>query len=259
MANTALITGASTGIGADLARLHAQKGGDLVLVARRQEKLEALKNELEAANNINVTLFVQDMEKMDAAKAIFEFTESNGIQVDKLINNAGFGGHGFFHERPLDREEAMIQLNITALTSLTHYYLPGMIKRGNGSVLNVASTAGFLPGPLQAVYYATKAYVLSFSQAIAQELGNTGVTVTALCPGPVETEFARAADLDGVAAFKGAASSMSVAQCGYNAMEKGKLVAINDPKLSLSLNWIVPLLPRKMMLKISRMSMEKSG
>jgi short-subunit dehydrogenase len=258
MSNTALITGASSGIGTEFARLHAEAGGDMVIVARRQEALEELKVELEAAHKVSVIVLAADLGAPNAAQALFEKTEAAGIQVDVLINNAGFGGHGKFNERDLAKDQAMIDLNISTLTQLTHLYLQGMIKRNHGKVLNVASTAAFMPGPLQAVYYATKAYVLSFSQAIAEELSDTKITVTALCPGAVKTGFVAAADLDGVDIFEKAASPRSVAEHGYKAMLSGKLATINERGLSFQLNWIIPLLPRKAVLKLSRKFMEKT-
>jgi short-subunit dehydrogenase len=255
--NTALITGASGGIGAELARIHAEKGGDLVLVARSADKLEALKTELEVAHRVNVHVIAEDLAIAGAAHRVFAKTGAMQLQVDVLINNAGFGGHGKFHERDLAAEEQMMQLNMVTLTSLTHLYLPGMVARGSGKVLNVSSSAAFLPGPLQAVYYATKAYVNSFSQAVATELVGTGVTVTALCPGPVATDFQKAGDLEGVKMWDRAVSARSAASCGYAAMERGKLVAVNQRSLSFMLNWIVPLMPRRLLLKTSRLAMEK--
>lgn len=259
MNNTALITGASSGIGLELAKLHARNGGDLVLVARSQQSLERLQKELQDQHDVQVLIIVKDLSQISAPQEVYDETQNLGIQVDILINNAGFGGHGKFHERPLSQDEAMIQLNISALTSLTHLYLQDMVQRGKGKVLNVASTAAFMPGPLQAVYYATKSYVLSFSQAIAEELNGTGVTVTALCPGAVKTGFVAAADLGGVEIFDQAKSAESVAKCGYEAMLKGKLVIINEAKLHFLLNWIVPLLPRKLVLRLSRQTMEKTA
>lgn len=257
--NTALITGASSGIGFELARLHASKGGDLVLVARSQNKLEQMKLDLEARYSIAVTIIVEDLSKPDSALSVFSQTQAADLTVDVLINNAGVGGHGNFHERSLTDEQAMMQLNMVSLTELTHYYLQGMVERNRGKILNVSSTASFLPGPLQAVYYATKAYVTSFSQAIAEEVKHANVTVTALCPGAVATGFVEAADLEGVEVFKQAKSAKSVAECGYFAMQQGQLVAINEAKLSFMLNWLVPLMPRKMVLKMSRQSMEKTA
>ena len=152
----------------------------------------------------------------------------------------------------------MIQVNIVSLTNLTHLFLQDMRERKTGKILNVASTAGFIPGPLQAVYFATKAYVNSFSLAISQELIGTGVSVTALCPGPVATEFAKVGNLEGIEAFKSAASAKSVAECGYKAMELGRMLVINDIKISFLLNWIVPFVPRRLVLLLTQKSMEKS-
>ncbi|MEM9483134.1 MAG: SDR family oxidoreductase [Cyanobacteria bacterium P01_F01_bin.116] len=257
MKNTALVTGASSGIGAELARLHAAKGGDLVLIARREQVLNELKADLEGKYGIQAMVIAADLAQPDAAENIFAVTEAAGIQVDILMNNAGFGGHGKFYERDLAKDQAMMQVNMVSLVNLTHLYLQGMVQRNSGKLLHVASTAGFLPGPLQAVYYATKAFVISFSQAIAQELSDTHITSTVLCPGAVATGFVAAGDLDGTSLWDNAASPESVAQCGYDAMMKGELVKINEPSLSFMLNWVIPFLPRKTMLKMSQRSMEK--
>lgn len=259
MNNTALITGASSGIGLELARLHASKGGDLVLVARSQEKLERLQQELEAQHAVSVAVVVEDLSQPQAAERIFEQTQALGLQIDTLVNNAGFGGHGLFYERELSAEQAMMQVNMGALTNLTHYYLKEMVARKQGRILNVSSTASFMPGPLQAVYYATKAYVTSFTQAIAEEVKEHNITVTALCPGAVTTGFVSAGDLEGVEVWKRAKSAQSVAQCGYQAMEQGKLVAFNEGKLRFLLEWLVPLMPRWLVLRLSRQAMEKSA
>ncbi len=259
MANTALITGASSGIGLEFAKIHAQKGGDLVLVARSVDKLDSLKQELEGQYQIKVTVLPADLSVPGSASKIFEQTEAQGLKIDTLINNAGFGGHGLFHERELVDEQAMMQVNMLTLTDLTHFYLKGMIERNQGRILNVSSTASFMPGPLQAVYYATKAYVTSFSQAIAEEVKDNNITVTALCPGAVATGFVEAANLEGVEIFDKAKSPRSVAECGYQAMEKGDLVAFNESNLKFLLNWLVPLLPRRIVLKLSRQAMEKNG
>lgn len=260
MGKVALITGASSGIGKEFARLHARKGGDLVLVARREDALNVLKQDLEKAYGISATVLVADLAAPGAAQKVFEATEKAGLEIDILINNAGFGGHGRFHERDLASDQAMMQVNMNALVDLTHLYLQGMVSRNSGNILQVASTAGLMPGPLQAVYYASKAFVVSFSQAISEELSGTGVTSTALCPGAVDTGFIAAGDLDGAALFqKPGASAASVAECGYEAMLKGDLVKINEPALSFGLNWVIPLLPRKLVLKLSRKTMEKSS
>ena len=208
MKQTALITGASNGIGLELARIHAKRGGNLVLVARSQDKLNQLADELRAQHHdIQITVIAQDLAMPHAAQSVFAQTEQLGIQVDILINNAGIGGHGRFFERELAKEQQMIQLNITTLTELTHLYLQGMVARRSGKILNVSSTASFMPGPLQAVYYATKAYVTSFSQAVAEEVREFGISVTALCPGAVATDFVAAGDLQGVDAWKNAKSA----------------------------------------------------
>lgn len=258
-ANTALITGASSGIGRELARIHAQKGGNLVLVARAEDKLNALKTELEAQHKVAVTIIAQDLSQLEAAKRIFAQTTEMGLQIDILINNAGFGGHGFFHERKLADEQAMMQVNMVTLTDLTHHYLQGMVARRHGRILNVSSTASFVPGPLQAVYYATKAYVTSFTQAIAEEVREDNVTATVLCPGAVATGFVAAGNLEGVALWKHAKKADSVARIGYQAMTRGELVAFNEGRLRFITKWIIPLLPRRLVLKMSRRAMEKSA
>jgi short-subunit dehydrogenase len=259
MSNTALITGASGGIGLELARIHAQKGGNLILVARSEAKLNALAEELSAQHGISVTVIVEDLAQPESAQRIFDQTEKLGLQVDTLINNAGFGGHGLFHERSLLAEQQMMQVNMISLTNLTHHYSQGMVARRQGKILNISSTASFMPGPLQAVYYASKAFVTSFTQAIAQEMAEFNVTATALCPGPVATGFVSAGNLEGVDIFKNAKTARSVAQCGYTAMEQGELVAFNEAGLKFALNWIIPLLPRKILLKVSRKAMEKTS
>lgn len=257
MGNTALVTGASSGIGVELARYHASKGGDVVLVARSEDKLNKLKSELESTHGIKATVIAADLAQSDSAENIFAATEAAGLQIDILINNAGFGGHGKFHERDLSKDQDMMQVNMTSLVNLTHLYLQGMVSRNSGKILHVASTAAFMPGPLQAVYYATKAFVVSFSQAIAQELEGTNVTSTALCPGTVATGFVAAGDLGDIKAWDKAATPESVAKFGYDAMLKGTLVKINEMGLNFILNWVIPFLPRKTVLKISQQTMEK--
>ena len=257
MNNFALITGASGGIGRDFARIHAAEGGDLVIVARREESLQNLKQELESKHDVSVLCISVDLTEADAPRRVFDQLKSEDIEIDVLINNAGFGGHGKFHEREWEKDEAMIQLNITALCHLTRLFLPGMVQRNRGKILHVASMAAFLPGPLQAVYYATKAFVVSFSQALAEELSDTKVTSTALCPGAVDTGFASTANVEDVEGFKNMATSMDVAKVGYDAMLAGKLVVTNDWKYTFLKNWMMPFLPARTLLRISRHSMEK--
>ncbi|NQX88540.1 MAG: SDR family oxidoreductase [Halioglobus sp.] len=257
MPETALITGASGGIGAELARVHAATGGDLVLVARSEDKLKQIKVDLEREFDVFVRVIAVDLSEPEAAEQVFAATKAAGLSIAILINNAGVGGHGKFVERELHREQTMMQLNIGTLVSLTHLYLEPMVQQGFGRVLNIASSAGFIPGPLQAVYYASKAFVLSFSQSLSEELSGTGVTVTALCPGPVKTGFAKASGLEDVTVFQFGASAKSVAKYGYASMQKGKLVAVNNVILGFLLRWIIPLMPRKVLLMFSRLSLEK--
>lgn len=256
---TALITGASSGIGKELAKIHAERGGNVVLVARRKDRLEILKKELESQHGVQALILAQDLAQSDAAEAVHAAVEEAGWQVDYLINNAGFGGHGRFWERDPALDAAMIDVNVRALTLLTRAFVPQMIQRGRGRILNVASTAGFLPGPLQAVYYASKAYVVSFSAALSEELAGTGVKVTALCPGPVQTEFFQVADAEGVELTKRmVASPRKVAEVGYRAMLAGRRLAFDKPLLGMALRRVVPLMPLGLVLKISRKTMEKS-
>jgi len=250
MTNTALITGASSGIGAAFARYHAAQKGDLILTARRTDPLNALKDELEAAHGISVHVIPLDLGTTGGADSLIEAVDALGLSVSVLINNAGFGGRGAFIDRDIADEHAMIDLNVKALVTLTHAYGNRMAASGGGKILNVGSTAGFMPGPLQAVYFATKAFVNSFSQAVDHELRDKGVTVTVLAPGYVETEFAERADLDGTDLTKSGATAEDVAKHGYDAMLAGKLVTINDPKLGFMLNWLTPLLPRRAVLKM---------
>ncbi|MEM8523822.1 MAG: SDR family oxidoreductase [Bacteroidota bacterium] len=223
MKKAALITGASSGIGEELANIHAERGGDLVIVARSEDKLQALKTKLEQQYKVEVKVIVKDLTGTSAPKEIYEEVQREGIQVDYLINNAGFGGIGKFHEREWEKDLSMIQLNIVALTALTRFFLPGFVARNSGKVLNVSSTASLLPGPLQAVYYATKAYVTSFSNAIAEELHDKNVTVTALMPGATETDFGKVSGMDKTELFENTASARSVAEAGYEGMMEGKL------------------------------------
>lgn len=251
MTNLALVTGASSGIGEELARVHAEMGGDLILVARREERLQQLKSEIEKDHGVTVHVFAVDLGTLEAPKALFEKVTAAGLEVEILINNAGFGGQGRFIERDLARDLAMIDLNVKAVVSLCHLFGSEMARRGNGRILNVGSTAGFMPGPLQATYFATKAFGASFSQALDQELRPRGVTVTVLAPGYVKTEFAENADLEGtnLVAQKGA-TPREVARHGYDAMRKGALITVNEKRLDFLLNWVFPLLPRRQILKI---------
>ncbi len=250
MKDTALITGASSGIGAEFARIHAARGGDLVLVARREDKLLELKAELEKAHNVSVLVIADDLNDEAAPQRIYAKTEEAGIQVDILINNAGFGGRGKFHEREWADDRSIIQVNIIALTALTRLFLPRLIERSRGKILNVSSTAALMPGPLQAVYFAAKSYVSSFSNAVAEEVRGSGVTVTALLPGATATGFSAASGLESTGMFDKAASASGVAKVGYDAMLKGRLDVFAGLPLGQRIaTSIMPLLPKRLVLK----------
>ncbi len=247
MAKTALVTGASGGIGLELTRILARNGYDIVAVARGAERLEVLKGELESLYGAGVTVIASDLSADGAARDVCDILAEKGIDVDILVNNAGFGDYGPFAECDWDKQDRMIRLNVLALSHLTRLLLPGMLSRGGGRILNTASVASFEPGPLMSVYYATKAYVLSFSEALAEELKGTGVTVTALCPGPTDTGFARTANADGANVFKKSTSSdaRTVAYCGYRSMMRGKAVAVCGVSFKIVL-FFVKILPRSL-------------
>ncbi len=255
MNKTALITGASGGIGYEFAKIAAANHLNLVLIARSENKLQQLKNELESKYSISVLIIAKDLSLDNAANEVINELNSHSINIDYLVNNAGFGGYGNFVERDINKDLNMIDLNIKALVKLTHLLLPQMIERKSGKILNVASTAGFMPGPNMATYFATKAFVVSFSQAIAKELENTGVTVTALCPGPVDTGFISAGDLEGSKLFKNSDSPEKVAQIGFDAMMNDELISFT--KFKFMINWIVPLVPRKLLLSITKQMVNK--
>lgn len=231
---TALVTGASMGLGREYAKLFAKDGHELVLVARSEERLKELADELGAQHGVRATAIAADLSDPQAPARLMSSLERARINVDFLVNNAGFGLNGSFHELDAQRQLAMIHLNIGALTALTRAVVPGMALRRFGRVLNIASTAGFQPGPGMAVYYASKAYVISLSEAIAHELKGTGVTVTCHCPGATATEFANTADNADSKLFKaGVADPAAVAAHGYRAMMKGRVLSIAGP-----MNWI---------------------
>lgn len=223
MNKTVLITGATSGLGYDFVKLFANDNYNLVLVARNTEKMQQIKK---AYSHLNVTVISKDLSSRDAAKEVYEEIKEQGIHIDVLVNNAGFGLMGKFDKLDLQEQVNMIQLNVTALTELTHYFLPLMKERNSGRILNVASTAAFQPGPLMAVYYATKAYVLSFSEALVEELSGSGVTVTTLCPGATKTNFGSVANVEGTKMFSRAMTSDLVAKEGYAGLMAGKRVII---------------------------------
>ncbi|WP_420593627.1 SDR family NAD(P)-dependent oxidoreductase [Deinococcus sp.] len=241
---TALVTGASGGIGEAVARQLAARGLNLLLIARSEDKLQKLAAELADKHHIQTQIMALDLNDPGAAAEVQRECEYRQLEIGLLVNNAGIGVYGEFAGSKLGEQLDMIQLNIAALTELTHRFLPGMIGRGRGRVLNVASTAAFLPGPLMAVYYASKAYVLSFSEALNEEVRGTGVYVTALCPGPVETGFKAQAKMENSRMFSGPASrgmlsAEEVARQGVAAMLRGDAVVVPG-----AANKAVTLLPR---------------
>lgn len=248
---TALITGASSGIGLELARIHAEQGGDLILVARRLDRLQTLKVELESKHSIAVSVIAKDLATTGAAQELYAAVQDQGLAVDYLINNAGLGGLGQFHQMEQSVIDAQMNVNMLALTQLTRLFLPGFVARGSGRILNTSSTASLMPGPLQAVYYATKAYVTFFSNALSEELKGTGVTVTNLMPGATESEFASVSGMDKTSLFDKTATAREVAQAGYDAMLRGDLDVISG--ITFSQKFLLPLtrvLPKRMMLKM---------
>jgi hypothetical protein len=227
MASTALVTGASSGIGRDLARLFAADGYDVILVARRADALASLASELTGQYKIAATAIAADLTAPDTPSRLFDDLQRRNIAVDVVVNNAGFGLRGTVAELPLDRQLAMIQVNVTALTALTRLFLPAMLQRPSGGVLNVASTAAFQPGPLMAVYYATKAYAESFTEALADEVRDSPLRVTCLCPGPTSTEFADTAGVTESNLFKRTVMrSIDVAREGYEGWKRGEVLVV---------------------------------
>lgn len=223
----ALVTGASSGLGMEIARVLAKEGFDLLLVARREGKLISLKAELEGACGIEALVFPCDLAREDAALDVYDYALGRGLHVDALVNNAGFGDSGAFHEADWSRQRDMVQVNVVATMQLTRLFVPHMVERGRGMVMNLASAAALCPGPYMSVYYASKAYVLSFSEALHEELRGTGVTVTALCPGPTATGFEAAADMgENSTMFRRADGAEGVARRGVAAMLKGKAVSL---------------------------------
>jgi uncharacterized protein len=254
---TALVTGASGGIGEELARLFAADGHDLVLVARSRDKLARLAEELEAKHGVSANVLASDLARPESPREIFEELRGAGLRVDALVNNAGFGSYGLFAETDLKQELEMLQVNVVALTHLTKLFLPAMLARRHGYVMNVASTAAFQPGPLMTVYYASKAYVLSFSEALSNECEGTGVRVSALCPGPTETGFVAAAGMGDSKLFDRAVmDARTVAEAGYRGMLAGKAVVIPGFRNNLLARGI-GLFPRGLVTKVVRGIQEK--
>jgi short-subunit dehydrogenase len=254
---TALITGGSGGIGLELAKQFAAHGHDLVLTARSRDTLEAVAGTIEGKHAVKVTVIADDLTDPDAPQRLFDAIAAENIHIHFLVNNAGFGLGGEFVDTDIKRELEMVQVNIIALMQLTKMYLPAMVKRKSGHILNLASTAAFQPGPLMSVYYASKAFVLSFSEALDEELRNTGVSVTCLCPGATATKFAETAGVGNSKLFAtiGGTTAEQVALYGYEAMMKGERVAVVGTR-----NKIMVLgerfVPRNFVTRLSRKAQE---
>ena len=249
MQKTVLVTGASSGIGYELCKRFAQNNHNLVLVARNKEKLDRIAKELSSTYSIQTSVFTHDLTDDDAPQKLYAEMKENNINVDILVNNAGFGLYGQFKETNLTKELDMIKVNISALVELTKLFLPDMIGKKYGKIMNIASTAAFQPGPGMAVYYASKAFVLHLSEALAEEVKHTGVTVTTLCPGPTRTGFEKAAELSFPKIMK-VMNADEVAYIGYRGLMKGKRVIIPGFRNKL-LAFCNRLAPRNMATKIT--------
>jgi uncharacterized protein len=248
MTKTALITGASSGLGLEFVKLFAKDGYNLVLVARNESKLQELK---QTFNNVEVTVIKKDLSASNAAKEVFAAVQEKGIAIDVLINNAGFGLLGKFEELDYQKQTEMLNLNITTLTQLTHLFLPQLKQKQAGRILNLASAAAFLPVPMMTVYAATKAYVLSFSEALNEELKGTNITVTALCPGATKTNFGSVANAAETKVFKKGMDAETVAKQGYDALLQGKSLAITG-SMSKAAAIGMKFIPRKTIVKFSK-------
>lgn len=253
MSKTALITGASSGIGLELAKVFAREQHDLILVARSEDKLLALQSELSQKYGVNVVVLSHDLTEKDAPQQLFDQVQQQNLSVDVLVNNAGYGDYGEFASSEWDKLQGMILLNILALTHLTRLFLPAMIARGSGQLLYTASTAAFQPGPMMAVYFATKAYVLSFGEAIAAETEEAGIGVSILCPGPTQSDFIGTANMDKMAMVSDVSSdklptAAEVAEFGYKALQKGQTVAVHGLSNQL-LTFSTRLVPRGLLRK----------
>ena len=255
--NTTLITGASSGIGASFAHEFAKNNHDLILVARNIEKLNTLKLEIEDKYPVRVFVLQKDITKEGACQEIIAWTEKENLSVDVLVNNAGIGSYGKFHEMSWDTQSNMIRLNMYSLTELTHLFLTKMTKANKGAILNVASTAAFQPGPLMAVYFASKSYVLSFTEAITNELKDTNIRVSALCPGPTKSNFGTNSGFISNDGFNNASmSSEEVAAFGYKALMKKTVVAIPGFMNSLLANGN-RFIPRNIATYLTRKTIER--
>lgn len=257
MTKTALITGTSSGIGEALARIHAERKGNLVLVARRKDRLQALKAELEQAHGVSVMVIAEDLTEDAAPERIYDTVMDAGVTVDYLINNAGLGARGLFHEMSWEQIQPMISVNATALARLTRVFLPDFVARNSGRVLSITSTASEMPGPLQAIYFATKAFAASLSNALVEELSDTDITVTNFMPTATASEFAQLAGMSDTSLFQNTSSARQVAQDGYDAMLRGDMDAYGGmrPKRRL-MQIFVKIMPKRAAMRAIRRSQE---
>jgi short-subunit dehydrogenase len=255
---TALITGASSGIGAELTKLLAKDGYKLIISAKDDALLKVCARHLREAYNVDVTAIAQDLTEPDGAQQLYEKVRATGSTVDVLINDAGIGAYGKFIETPWTDDAHTIHLNIVALTQLTKLCLPSMLERGSGKILNLASIASFQPGPLMGVYYASKAYVLSLSLALSEELKDTGVTVTALCPGPTQTDFTASAGMEKTRVFNSPLpmEASKVAEIGYKAMMDGERMEIAGFRNKMTVE-LLRILPTQLNTRLSRALLEE--
>lgn len=248
MIKTALITGATGGLGKEFVKIFATNGNNLILVGRNQNKLAKLKKDVEGKHSVKVDIIAVDFSDETAAEQIFD--QVKNIKIDYLINNAGLGGQGLFVDRTMDQDISMMRVNMLVPTKLMKLFLPELVKKGSGKILNVSSSAALIPGPLQAEYYATKAYVTSLSNAIAYEIKDTGVTVTTLMPGAIDTGFAKAGGLTQTKMFAHGANPADVALKGVKGMMSGKLnVFAGLSKIQRPFVGLMPLMPKKAIMK----------
>ncbi|WP_069132889.1 SDR family NAD(P)-dependent oxidoreductase [Rhodohalobacter halophilus] len=258
MSETALITGASSGIGKELAKVFARNQYNLILTARREHLLNDLKKEISDQYAADVHIFPADLAHSQTVNSLFRYCKENNLQVDVLVNNAGIGDYGLFQDSVWWKTETMIDLNMKSLTHLTHLFLPQMLERRHGKIMNVASTAAFQPGPLMSVYYATKHYVLAFSEALANEVADQGVIVTALCPGPTQSEFQATANMEKSKLMDRfpLPSSKEVAEFGFKKMMSGKRIAIYGWMNKVT-SFVVKFFPRRWVTAMVRKIQER--
>ena len=246
-----LITGASEGMGREFAKLFAHSGYSLILVARNKTRLDTLAKELSTTHRVDVRTVAKDLSLPTAAEELKAAIDDQKIAIEILVNNAGFGIHGLFHDTNWKATGDMLSLNIITLTHLTRLFLPEMLQRGHGKILNVSSTAAFQPGPFMACYFASKAYVLSFTEALAEELSGTGLTVTAFCPGPTRTQFQKRSNTEKIRENSFAMEAAPAAEAGYRGLMTGKRLVIPGFTNKL-LAILVRLFPRSLVIRVTR-------